>query len=91
MKDKGLDVMLVSFDSVGGADDFKEKLARVGFHDDFGTFYVKDAEASERLGVRDLPVAIIIGPDGMLRFRIDGETAWMGEEMLAFMRDLLQN
>ena len=58
----------------------------------FAAYVDKSGEFGQKLGIRGIPTSFLIGSDGLILYRFEGEAVWTGRESKAFFDIfLLQN
>lgn len=67
--------------------DFLEK-RQIG---DFAAYYDRNAAFMENLGLRGLPTSFLIGSDGLILYRFEGDADWTSEHARAFFDDFLSS
>lgn len=58
----------------------------------FAAYVDKSGEFGQKLGIRGIPTSFLIGSDGLILYRFEGDAAWTGQQSKAFFDIfLLQN
>lgn len=84
------EVHLVSLDYPENGDDFEKKLRRKRLVA-LDSLYVRDFEIWEKLGIKGLPVTMIVGPDERILFTMKGPADWNDWPAKTFIENLLEN